>query len=89
MIAEEYKKRDLLTATTLLIPGYIDKKEVEKITSFISNLNPDIPYSLLAFHPDFKIIDMPVTNKKQAEECYQAAKKYLNRVNIGNKHLLW
>ena len=89
MIAEEYKKKDFLTATTLLIPGYIDKREVEKITKFISKLNPDIPYSLLAFHPDFKMIDMPVTNKKQAEECYQTAKKYLNRVHIGNKHLLW
>jgi len=88
MVAQEFKKKDLLTATTLLIPGYIDKEEIEKIAKFISNLNPDIPYSLLAFHPDFKMIDMPVTTRKQAEECYQAAKKYLNRVNIGNKHLL-
>ncbi|UCF13753.1 MAG: radical SAM protein [Thermoplasmatales archaeon] len=87
-IAEEYKKRDLLTATTLLIPGYIDKEEVEKIAKFISNLNTDIPYSLLGFHPDFKMIDMPITTRNQAEECYQAAKKYLNRVNIGNRHLL-
>ena len=88
MIAKEFKTRDLLTATTLLVPGYIDKEEVEKIARFISNLDPDIPYSLLAFHPDFKMIDMPITIRKQAEECYQAAKKYLNRVNIGNKHLL-
>lgn len=88
MIAEDFKKKDLLTATTLLVPGYIDKEEVEKIARFISNLDSDIPYSLLGFHPDFKMIDMPITTKKQAEECYQAAKKYLNRVNIGNKHLL-
>jgi pyruvate formate lyase activating enzyme len=87
-IAQEYKKEDLLTATTLLIPGYIDGLEVEKIAKFISNLDIDIPYSLLIFHPDFKMIDMPITPKKQVEECYQAAKKYLNRVNIGNKHLL-
>lgn len=89
LIANEFKKRDLLTATTLLIPGYIDKEEVEKIARFISDFDPDIPYSLLGFHPDFKMIDMPVTTSKQAEECYQAAKKYLNRVNIGNKHLLY
>jgi pyruvate formate lyase activating enzyme len=87
-IAQEYKKRDLLTATTLLIPGYIDEAEVEKIAKFISNLDNDIPYSLLVFHPGFKMIDMPITTRKQVEECYQAAKKYLNRVNIGNKHLL-
>jgi len=88
IIAEEFNKKDLLTATTLLIPGYIDKEEVEKIAGFISNIDNDIPYSLLAFHPDFKMIDMPITTRKQAEECYQVAKKYLKRVNIGNRHLL-
>ncbi|MFW6125703.1 MAG: radical SAM protein [Chloroflexota bacterium] len=40
-----------LIASTLLIPGYIDAKEVAAIASFIASLDPDIPYSLLAFHP--------------------------------------
>lgn len=88
IIAEEFKKRDLLTATTLLVLGYIDKEEIEKIAMFISDFDCNIPYSLLAFHPDFKMMDMSITTRRQAEECYQVAKKYLNRVNIGNKHLL-
>jgi pyruvate formate lyase activating enzyme len=87
MISKEF--RGILTATTLLVPGYIDKEEVEKIARFISLLDPNIPYSLLAFHPDFEMMDMPVTTRKLAEECYEAASNYLNRVNIGNKHLLW
>ncbi|MEM1514034.1 MAG: radical SAM protein [Candidatus Thermoplasmatota archaeon] len=89
MIANEFNKENLLTATTLLIPGYIDAEEVEKIAKFISSLNPDIPYSLLAFHPDFKMIDMPFTTRKLAMDCYNVAKKYLKKVNIGNEHLLW
>ena len=89
MIANEFDKEDLLTATTLLIPGYIDAEEVEKIAKFISSLNPNIPYSLLAFHPDFKMLDMPFTTRRLAIECYNTAKKYLRRVNIGNEHLLW
>jgi pyruvate formate lyase activating enzyme len=89
MINEEFKKKDLLTATTLLVPGYIDEEEVEKIARFISSVDRDIPYSLLAFHPDFKMMDMPVTTRRLAEGCYRVARKYLNRVNIGNKHLLW
>lgn len=88
MIAEEFGI-NLLTATTLLIPGYIDKEEVKKIAKFVSSLSPDIPYSLLAFHPDFGMRDMPMTTKKLAEECYKVARNYLNKVNIGNKHLLW
>lgn len=88
MISENFQKKDLLTATTLLVPGYIDTKEIEGIVRFISDLNPDIPYSLLAFHPDFKMNDMPVTDRKTAFECYKVAKKYLNNVNIGNIHIL-
>ncbi|MDH7507100.1 MAG: radical SAM protein [Candidatus Thermoplasmatota archaeon] len=89
MVAKNFKKKNLLTATTLLIPGYIDKQEIEKIAQFISNLNPDIPYLLLAFHPAFEMNDLPITSTKQATECYETAKKYLKNVNIGNKHLLW
>ena len=89
MVSENFQKKNLLTATTLLVPGYIDAEEIEKLAKFISDLNPDIPYSLLAFHPDYKMMDMPVTSKKMATECYKTAKKYLNHVNIGNKHLLW
>ena len=88
MISENFQKKNLLTATTLLVPGYIDMEEIEKIAKFISDLNPDIPYSLLAFHPDYKMNDMPVTGRKMALECYKTAKKYLNHVNIGNTHLL-
>jgi pyruvate formate lyase activating enzyme len=64
-------------------------KEIGKIAWFISDLNPDIPYSLLAFHPDYQMMDIPVTSRKMAIECYKMAKRYLNRVNIGNKYLLW
>jgi pyruvate formate lyase activating enzyme len=89
MIAENFQKKNLLTATTLLVPGYIDLEEIEKLARFIAGINSDIPYSLLAFHPDYKMNDIPITSKKMAIECYKTAKKYLTQVNIGNKHLLW
>ncbi len=85
---EERKNIPVLTATTLLVPGYVDATEVENIARFIADLNPNIPYSLLAFHPDWLMMDMPITPRKQAMECYEAAKKHLKNVNIGNKHLL-
>jgi len=74
----------LLTATTLLVPGYVDDQEVEKIAMFLAGLDREIPYSLLVFHPDFMMSDLPVTPIRQVEDCYRAAKKHLNRVNIGN-----
>ena len=78
----------VLNATTLLVPGYIDAVEVENIASFIASIDSEIPYSLLGFYPHFDFSDMPLTTRKQAEECYKVAKKHLHNVNIGNKHLL-
>jgi pyruvate formate lyase activating enzyme len=90
-LAEYGKQRQvppLLTASTLLIPGYVDAEEVESIASFIAGLDPDIPYSLLAFYPQFYMNDMPTTSRKGAMECMKVARKYLKRVRIGNAHLL-
>lgn len=78
----------ILTASTLLIPGYIDATEVENIAKFIADIDVNIPYTLLAFYPQYVMDDLPTTSKKQAYECYRAAKKYLNKVRIGNIHLL-
>jgi pyruvate formate lyase activating enzyme len=82
------KYPDVLSATTLLVPYFVEEGEVEKIASFISSLSDSISYSLLVFHPDFRLSDMPVTPRKQVERCYTVAKKYLRKVNIGNVYLL-
>jgi len=78
----------VLTASTLLIPGYIDSAEVESIAKFIAEIDPRIPYTLLAFYPQYIMDDLPTTSRKQAYECYETAKKYLRNVRIGNIHLL-
>ena len=79
----------LLIASTLLVPGYVDPGEVGRIASFIANLNPDIPYALLAFHPHFVMHDLPLTSKGHAQAALEAAQAAgLNNVRIGNIHLL-
>ena len=78
-----------LIASTLLVPGYIDAVEVRAIAEFIASVHPDIPYSLLAFHPCYHMSEMPMTSRKQAEGCLDAARNAgLTRVRIGNRHLL-
>ncbi len=79
----------LLIANTLLVPGYVDEAEIRSIARFIISINPDIPYSMLAFHPQFYMSDMPMTEKIFAERCLEAARKEgLKNVRIGNVHLL-
>ncbi|MFQ5883947.1 MAG: radical SAM protein [Thermoplasmata archaeon] len=78
-----------IIASTLMIPGYVESDEVKKIASFLADLNPAIPYSLLAFYGAYEMIDVPATSRAIADECYLAAKNCgLPNVNIGNIHLL-
>ena len=92
MIGEKfYKKRKelpVLCASTLLVPGYIDAEEVENIAKFISEIDSNIPYTLLAFYPCYTMHDLPTTSRKQATECQKAAEKHLKNTRIGNINLL-
>lgn len=79
----------LLIANTLLVPGYIEVEEVKLLARYIASIDRDIPYSLLAFHPQFKMADLPVTSRRLAERCLETAREAgLRRVRLGNVHLL-
>jgi pyruvate formate lyase activating enzyme len=78
----------ILTTSTLLIPGYVDVEEVRSLAKFIAEIDPRIPYTLLAFYPCYVMDDLPTTSRDLAYECCDAAKKELENVRIGNIHLL-
>ena len=91
-IAKFVKRRPevpLLTVSTLLVPGYVDAYEVRMIARFLSSLDPSIPYTLLAFHPDYLMNDLPPTSLNHAKEALKAAKEEgLLNIRIGNSWLL-
>jgi len=79
----------VLIASTPLIPGYINEDEVYGLARFIAGINPDIPYALLAFAPQFLMDDSLTTSAAQANACLEAAKNAgLTRVRLGNEHLI-
>jgi pyruvate formate lyase activating enzyme len=85
----ENRSHTPLMATTLLVPYYVDEYEVSQIAKFIKELNqPSIEYSLLIFHPQHLMRDLPVTPLEQAQRCYDTAKEHLDKVHIGNLGLL-
>jgi pyruvate formate lyase activating enzyme len=92
MIGEKYFRRRLnlptLTASTLLIPGYVDEEEIRNLARFIAEIDPSIPYTLLAFYPCYVMRDLPTTSRNLAYRCRSVAKEYLENVRIGNVHLL-
>ena len=88
-ILVEEGKPPQLVAATLLVPGYIDSREVGRIAGFIAGIDPRIPYSLLAFSPQFMMTDLPTTSRAHAEAAQKAAKEAgLLNVRVGNLHLL-
>jgi pyruvate formate lyase activating enzyme len=64
-----YLKRETrvwLEITTLLIPGQNDsEQELEQMTQWVvENLGPDVPWHFTAFHPDWRMRDVPPTPGK-------------------------
>jgi pyruvate formate lyase activating enzyme len=79
----------LVVASTLLVPGYLDPDEVHAIARFIASIDPRIPYSLLAFAPQWHMRDLPCTSFRHAMEAEKAARDAgVVYVRIGNRHLL-
>jgi pyruvate formate lyase activating enzyme len=79
----------LLVVSTLLVPGYVDAAEVRGISEFLASLDPVPPWSLLAFHPDFEMRDVPPTSLDLVREVLAVASDAgLDEVHVGNVHIL-
>ena len=92
-MARERPEPPLLVVSTLLVPGYVDAEEVRGIASHVASLmdkyRVNIPMVLLAFHPDFRMRDLPPTSRRHALEAYRAAREAgVKEVFIGNAWLL-
>jgi len=91
-LARRHRERPevpLARASTLLVPGYVDDEEIRALASFIADLDPTIPYSLLAFHPLYHMEDMPFTRREDAERYLRICREEgLEKVRIGNPWLL-
>ncbi len=86
---DERPSPPLVVASTLLVPGYVDAEEVGRIAAFIADLNPSIPFALLAFHPHFEMADLPRTSLRHGQAALAAARSAgLENVRLGNVHLL-
>jgi pyruvate formate lyase activating enzyme len=75
--------------TTLLIPGLNDsEREIDEMTRWIhTNLGPDVPLHFTAFHPDYRMMDLPPTPPATLTRSRDiAVKNGLNYVYTGNVH---
>ena len=75
--------------TTLLIPGHNDgPEEIRRQSDWIlENLGPDVPLHFSAFHPDFRMTDVPRTPIATLQTARSIAREVgLHHVYTGNVH---
>ena len=75
--------------TTLLIPGHNDSAtEIAQLCNwFVQNLGPDVPLHFTAFHPDFKMLNVPPTPPATLNRARKQAKAAgIHHVYTGNVH---
>ena len=75
-----YLKRETdvwVELTTLLIPGKNDSdEELDAMTAWVvRNLGPDVPMHFTAFHPDWKMRDVPPTPPKTLTRAREIARR--------------
>ena len=78
-----------LEVTTLLIPGHNDSdKEIDELTQWVaSELGPDVPLHFSAFHPDYKMMDVPPTPVETLVRAREIAiRNGLRYAYTGNVH---
>jgi pyruvate formate lyase activating enzyme len=84
-----HEKGIWIEITTLLIPGKNDSdEEIRDIAKFIASLDASIPWHLSAFHPTYKMLDIPRTPESTLLRAYKIGQeeglKYLYIGNVDN-----
>jgi len=81
-----HKKGIWIETTTLLIPGINDSdEELRSIAQFQAALDPNMPWHVSAFHPMYKMLNIPPTPFSTLQRAYQIGKDVgLNYVYVGN-----
>jgi pyruvate formate lyase activating enzyme len=88
----EYLKREThtwLELTTLLIPGLNDSEgEIDRMTRWVvERLGPEVPMHFTAFHPDWKMRDVPPTPPATLEMARRVARANgVRHAYTGNVH---
>jgi len=75
--------------TTLIIPGHNDSdEELAKLAEFVArDLGTHVPLHFSAFHPDYKMTDIPRTPPETLRRARDLAKRAgLEHVYVGNVH---
>ncbi len=82
---EIMKRGFVLEVLTLFIPGWVEGDQIENIVQILSDLDPEIPLTILAFFPAYKLKSVkPPTLSDMVRIYHRVREKGLKNIKLGN-----
>jgi pyruvate-formate lyase-activating enzyme len=82
---EMIKRGFVLEVLTLFIPGWVEVEQIRDIAEITAGVDKNIPFTILAFFPEYKLRNVPSPNLEQMMNAYSAVKAAgLEHVKLGN-----
>jgi len=85
-LPQELINRDfVLEVLTLYIPGWVECDQILKIAEIVRDADPRIPFIILAFFPQYKMVDVRPPTLREMVESYSKVRSIgLKTVKLGN-----
>ena len=85
-LPEEILKRDfVLEVLSLYIPGLVEADDLERIARRLTTVDATIPFTILAFFPEYQMKDFESPSVVEMVEAYQRVKATgLQHIRLGN-----
>ncbi len=79
------KRGFVLEVLSLYIPGLVETDELEQIAQSLADVDPTIPFTILAFFPQYRMKDFRSPSVEEMVEAYKRAKAAgLQNIRLGN-----
>ncbi|MEM3391285.1 MAG: radical SAM protein [Archaeoglobaceae archaeon] len=83
--AEIVERDFVLEVLSLYIPKWVESDQIGKIAEILAQVDAKIPFTILAFFPEYKMTHVPPPNFQQMLEAYYAARDAgLKNIRLGN-----
>jgi len=79
------ERKFVLEVSTVYIPGWVESDQIFEIAQLISGVDREIPYSIVAFIPEYRLSENPTPSLEDMVEAFQRCRDAgLRNVRLGN-----
>lgn len=74
-----------LEVLSLYIPGWVETDQIGRVAALLAGVDEEIPFTILAFFPEYQLKNVPPPTLEQMLSAYTAAKEAgLKNIKLGN-----